>query len=73
MARRPSLANEDILNQEDVKRLAHNLSLMSEGGVRDLYERAYVECRITARDFPCARAVQQLVTAWKQLRKWRRR
>jgi hypothetical protein len=50
-----------------------NLSLLSEHGVREFYERAYRECRIiNSHTFPPARAVQELVQAWKQLRKWRR-
>jgi hypothetical protein len=42
--------------------------------VREFYERAYRECRIINRHtFPPERAMQELVQAWKQLRKWRRR
>jgi len=72
MARRPDFGKEKIWSREDLKEIAHNLTLLSLNGVRDVYERAYRECRLTGRDFPPARAVQELVQAWKQLRKWRR-
>jgi len=41
--------------------------------VLDLYQRAYRSCRIiNSSTFPTARSIQELVQAWKQLRKWRR-
>lgn len=74
MARRPEIGNkEQAWTQEDLKEIMHNLSLLSEHGVREFYDRAYRECRIVnSQTFPPARAVQELVQAWKQLRKWRR-
>src|SRR5246127_1199595 len=64
---------EEIWTREDLKKIMRNLSLLSEHGVREFYERAYRECRIiSSHTFPPARAVQELVQAWKQLRKWRR-
>ena len=73
MARRPNDAREDMLSRDDLNELARNLALLSESAVRDLYQRAYRECRIVnSHQLPSARAVQQLVQAWKQLRKWRK-
>ena len=73
MARRPDLnPQEEVLSSEDLKELGNSLAHLSVSAVRDFYERAYNRCRITSRDFPPARAVQELVQAWKQLRKWRR-
>ena len=74
MARRPELRTQaEILSRDDLKELAHNLSLLSEPAVRDFYQSAYRECAIiNRRTFPPARAIQQLVQAWKLLRKWRR-
>jgi hypothetical protein len=72
MARRPDPREEEVLSANDLKQLGHNLALLSLHAVREFYERAYEECRISGRDFPCPRAIQQLVAAWKQLRKWRR-
>jgi hypothetical protein len=47
--------------------------VLGESGVRDFYQTAYRECAIiNSRTFPSARSMQELVTAWKLLRKWRR-
>ena len=75
MARRPDLAKqEEIWNRKDLDEIMHNLSLLSEHGVREFYQRAYRECTIiNSRTFPSPRAMQELVQAWKQLRKWRSR
>ena len=73
MARRPEMGEEKVWTREELKEITHNLALLSVQGVREFYERAYRECRISGSDFPPARAVQELVQAWKQLRKWRRR
>lgn len=74
MARRPHPGKkEDIWTRKDLDEISHNLSLLSEHGVREFYQRAYRECAIiNSQTFPAARAVQELVQAWKQLRKWRR-
>lgn len=73
MARRPDFGEEKVWTTQELKEITHNLALLSIQGVREFYERAYRECRISGRDFPPARAVQELVQAWKLLRKWRRR
>ena len=73
MARRPELGEEKIWTSEELKEIARNLALLSAQGVREFYERAYRECRISGRDFPPARAVESWLQAWKQLRKWKRR
>jgi hypothetical protein len=71
MARRPDLRPPDVLSREDLVLLSHRLALHNEAAVRDFYKRAYRECEIiNSRDFPSPRAIQQLVQAWKQLRRW---
>jgi len=74
MARRPDFwKREDILSRQDLKSLADRLGQMRQSVVREFYDRAYRECRIVNNStFPTARALQELVQAWKQLRKWRR-
>jgi len=73
MARRPDInRQEEFLSREDLKALGNSLAHLSPSSVRDFYERAYQQCRISDRDFPPARAIQELVEAWKLLRKWRR-
>ena len=72
MARRPDIKRrEDFMSREDLKALGDSLAHLSPSSVRDFYERAYQQCRISDRDFPTARALQKLVQAWKLLRKWR--
>jgi hypothetical protein len=75
MARRPDVEKrEEILTREHLDELAHNLSHLSMTATLDFYQRAYRDCRIiNGHTFPPARAVQELVQAWKQLRKWRRK
>jgi PP-loop superfamily ATP-utilizing enzyme len=74
MARRPDIGKrEHMWTREDLKEIVHNLSLLSEHGVREFYQRAYRECAIiNSHTFPPTRALQELVQAWKQLRKWRK-
>jgi hypothetical protein len=73
MARRPELRREEVLSREQLADLARNLSLLGEHSVREFYQSAYRECAIVnSSTFPSARAIQQLVQAWKQLRRWRR-
>ncbi len=75
MARRPDPGQHEMVwSREDLKEIMRNLALLSEHGVRDFYGRAYRECRIiNSHTLPTPRAIQELVTAWKQLRKWRKR
>ena len=74
MARRPDRGNrEEVLSREHLKELADNLAHLSMNSILDFYQRAYRDCRIiNSHTFPPARAIQELVQAWKQLRKWRR-
>ncbi|HEY3971427.1 MAG TPA: hypothetical protein VGM18_00395 [Candidatus Sulfotelmatobacter sp.] len=74
MARRRDFSKkEEMWSPEELKEIMHNLSLLSEHGVREFYQRAYRECAIiNSSTFPAARAVQEMVQAWKQLRKWRK-
>jgi hypothetical protein len=74
MARRPDFGEkEKVWSREDLREIMRNLSVLGEHGVREFYQRAYRECAIiNSHSLPPARAVQELVQAWKQLRKWRR-
>ena len=72
VARRPDFGKRDeILSRQDLAALRDSLARLSDGHVRDFYQRAYERCRLTSRDFPPARAIQELVQAWKLLRKWK--
>lgn len=74
MARRPDLGRrEEVMSREDIKALGESLAHLSMQAVLDFYQQAYRACRIVnSATFPSARSVQELVQAWKQLRKWRK-
>jgi len=70
MARRPDRAKAEVLSQQDLKELRHNLAHLSVTAVRDFYERAYQDCRLIYDRLPTPRQMQTLVQVWKQLWKW---
>lgn len=74
MARRPDFGKrEDMMTREDIRFLNESLAKLSMHSVLDFYQRAYRDCRIiNGSTFPTPRAIQELVQAWKQLRKWRK-
>jgi hypothetical protein len=71
MARRPPPGPPDVLSEEELKQLRHNLAHLSVDGVRQFYERAYQDCRLVYDRLPNPRMMQTLVQVWKQLWKWR--
>jgi len=68
MARRPA---DEVLSRKELTELQRRLSMMSPTAVEDFYRSAHMVCRIGPGHFPSARAIQELVQAWKQMRKWR--
>src|SRR5882724_13400716 len=72
MARRPEMRREEILTDKDLQELQRHLALQSRLRVEDFYNATYRACGLREGDFPSAGAMQRLVQAWKQLRKWRR-
>ena len=72
MARRPDSSRDKFFGREELKEMARNLSFLSEHAVREIYQRAYRDCQIVNSQLPTAKAMQELVPTWKQLRKWRR-
>jgi hypothetical protein len=60
----------DFLTREDLQGLSRKLALLSPHRVRDFYLKAWDACRLGPQ-VPKPRAIQELVTAWKQLRKLR--
>ena len=43
---------------------------MSVTGLQDFYRTAHYRCRLEGEQVPEARAMQELVQAWKQMREW---
>jgi hypothetical protein len=72
MARRPNHEKPDVLSEEDLKQIRHNLALLSPAGVRDFYQRTFEDCRMVFDRLPSPRNMQTLVQVWKQLWRWRR-
>jgi hypothetical protein len=70
MARRPR-PPEEILTRKDLAELQQRLSMMSITAVQDFYQYTHSACHIFPGHFPSARTIQELVQAWKQMRKWR--
>ena len=62
-------AKELVLSLEDLARLKHRISMYSTSSLRDFYNDAYARCALCTNKVPDAAAIQELVTAWKLLRK----
>jgi hypothetical protein len=45
--------------------------MMGTSAIQGFYRSAHFVCRIGPGHFPSAKAIQELVAAWKQLGKWR--
>ncbi len=71
MARRPDPGKEKFFSRGELNEMARSLAFLSENAVREIYQRAYRDCQIVNSQIPTARVMQELVQAWKQLRKWR--
>jgi len=71
MARRPDPVMQEVLTVKDLRELQRHLSLLSASHVKEFYNQAHRECCLHERGCPSARSMQQLVQAWKQLRKCR--
>ena len=70
MAKLPSFIPNDALTREQLKQLERNLSLLSPSIVKEKYRQAADRCRFL--DLPTPRVIQELVTTWKVLWRWRK-
>ena len=61
--------SEPIPSREELAEYTLNLSRLSTPGVESVYQTAHKECAYVGKVLPPAAAIQQLVTAWKVLRK----
>jgi len=71
MARRPEKREVEMLSEENLREIRHNLAHLSLPAVREFYERVYQDCRLVYDRVPSPRQIQTLVQVWKQLWKWR--
>jgi hypothetical protein len=67
----PDRPPKDALTAKELKDLQYRLAHLSDSHVEDFYITAHRECCLHGKGLPSPRAIQQLVQAWKQLRKWR--
>lgn len=58
-----------VLSREELNQLQRKLATMSITGLQDFYRAAYYRCRLENAGLPPARSIQELVQAWKVLRK----
>jgi hypothetical protein len=73
MARRRTEAKkEDVLSREELKALHDRLSQGDIAAVESFYRSAHHRCALQPLWLPPPRAIQELVQAWKILRKGRR-
>jgi hypothetical protein len=70
--KRPEFA-PSVLTRDELNALEKRLSGMSVVAVRDFYGMALYRCRLEEDRIPEAREVQELVAAWRNLRKMYRR
>ncbi len=68
MARR-EVPEKLILTTDELAALRKRLSQMSVTGLEDFYRAAHFRCGLRDGSFPRPRDVQELVTAWKELRR----
>jgi hypothetical protein len=57
------------LSRDDLDKLRQKLATMSITGFRDFYFAAHYRCRLEGARIPAARDIQELVQAWKAIRK----
>jgi len=71
MARRPEFS-ANAMTTEELNRLKRSLSMLSAHAVRDGYQKTLEKCRLREGMPPSPRTVQELVTLWKLLWRWRK-
>jgi hypothetical protein len=73
MARRPDFSKE-VLNRQELRELAKRLKAMGVTEIRDFYAATLYGCRLGEEGtIPKARYIQELVTAWKEMRSWNKK
>jgi hypothetical protein len=69
VAKRPDV-QKPVMSREELVALQRKLSTMSVTAIQDFYRAAYYRCRLENDGLPPARAIQELVQAWKAMRTW---
>jgi hypothetical protein len=61
---------DETLTTEQLAELRRRLSMLHPSSVEQFYREAHQKCAPLTGRVAKASAIQELVTAWKQLRKW---
>jgi hypothetical protein len=70
MARRPAYKINDAMTAEQLREMRRGLTLLSPHMVKEKYKTVMDRCRFY--DLATPRMMQELVTLWKVLWKWRK-
>jgi hypothetical protein len=70
MARRPEYLPNDAMTRAQLKQFERSLSLLSPHMVKEKYKQ--IADRVRFLDLPTPRIMQELVTTWKVLWRWRK-
>ena len=75
MARRPTYSPsgdgpKEVMTRDELKNLERNLSLLSPAIVKERYKQLADRCRFL--ELPTPRVIQELVTTWRVLWRWRK-
>ena len=70
MAKRSGSIPNDALTRQQLKELERSLSLLSPHIVKEKYRQVADRCRFL--DLPTPRVIQELVTTWRVLWRWRK-
>lgn len=58
------------MTREELAEFTRRLSMLSADGVEGVYRTAHQDCRLEGQRVPPAAALQQLVAAWRVLRRF---
>jgi hypothetical protein len=61
---------DEMLTADQLTELQRRLSMLHPSSVEQVYRDAYERCAPVSGRIPKASVIQELVTAWKQLRRW---
>jgi hypothetical protein len=73
IARRHNIGSREQLTPEELSEVRRRLGAMSAYELEAFYRATLNACRYEAGRLPCPRVMQELVQAWKQLRKGAKR
>jgi hypothetical protein len=71
MAQRPEFPAH-VMTREQLRELKCSLSMLSPDTVRDNYQKTLEKCRLREGALATPRMLQELVTLWKVLWRWRK-